>query len=438
MRTTRRKFFGQVAAGALMASQFPRMAAPLLPGRVPDEVDDLVRWIVAVPHADANGQLIDRVKKGLKPEPLLAALLLAGVQEVEPRPLGFKFHCVMELWAVHGVMEKLPAAQRILPLVYGLDSFKQSQEAQLRAGAWHLPAVDEKALPDIAKAKGELAVAMDAWDLAKADAAATALARAGKRDELVATIAPRAARSFDNVGHGPIAAANGFRTLDVIGWNHSETVVRSVVNGLLRLDRKAGAPPDEPVSSEPAIWPQLAQRASELMARSPGLLAVHATTGVNALEWLARASPTPADARLCRAQAEAWMPLWRDAFARRGSVRASDFSLLMKEEPGTAQREPVAALDDLGHDRWKTALALVGGLRDEKARAAFVSRARELLVAKGGEAHDWKFFVALEETLAICGAELAAPILACGVHYLRDGAEGDVGPVAEARAALAV
>lgn len=443
MRTTRRNFLGQVAAGALAATWSPRMVPPLLPGRVPDEIADLVHWMVAVPRADANVQLIDRVKKGLKPEPLLAALLLAGVQEVEPRPLGFKFHCVMELWAVHGVMERLPPAQRILPIVYGLDSFKQSQEAQARSGAWHLPAVDEKAFPEISKAERELVAAMDAWDLAKADAAATALARAGKRDELVKTIAPRAARSFDSVGHGPIAAANFFRTLDVLGWRHGETVVRSLVNGLLRLDPKAGAPAAEPAkadpaTAEPAAWPQLTLQASELMARTPGLLAVHATTGVNALEWLARASPTPAEARLCRAQAEAWLPLWRDAFARRTTPRLVDFSLLTKEQAAVEPRAPLAALDDLGHDRFKAALAVVGGLKEEKARAAFLERARSLLVAKGEEAHDWKYFVALEESLAIGGAELAAPLLANGVHYMKDRADADFGPVAEARAALAV
>src|SRR5882672_9211854 len=135
MRTTRRTFLGQAAAGALALSRFPRMALPILPGRVPDEVVELVRWIVAVPHRDANGQLIDRLRKGLQPEPLFAAILLAGVQEVEPRPLGFKFHCVMEMWAVWSVMKRLNAAERVLPLVYALDSFKQSQEQQVRAGA---------------------------------------------------------------------------------------------------------------------------------------------------------------------------------------------------------------------------------------------------------------------------------------------------------------
>jgi hypothetical protein len=428
------------------------MAPPLLPGRIPDEVAELVEWIVAVPHRDANGQLIDRLRKGLKAEPLFAAILLAGVQEIEPRPLGFKFHCVMEMWAVWSVMKTLKAAERVLPLVYALDSFKQSQEQQARAGAWHLPAVDEKALPDARKApdqlQAELAAALDAWDLAKTDAFATALARAGRRDDLVTTIAPRAARSFTDVGHGPIAAANCFRTLDVVGWGHSETVVRSVVHGLLRLDRaNAAAPADGAGASEPPAWSALTLDASALLARTPGLLAVHATTGVNALEWLARACTTPEGARFCRSQAAAWMPQWKRAFEGRTAARAVDFTLLTKHEAAapaapaanaTNARDPVAALDRLGDDRWPTALAIVGGLRDEKTRTAFLDRARALLVAKGEEAHDWKFLVALEESLAIAGPELAAPLLANGVHYLRDGADADFGPVATARAALAV
>jgi hypothetical protein len=189
---------------------------------------------------------------------------------------------------------------------------------------------------------------------------------------------------------------------------------------------------------EAAAWPQLARCASELMTRHPGLLAVHATTGVNALEWLARASPTPAGARFCRLQAASWLPMWGDAFERReGAARAIDFEAILKVDPTTTTRDPVAALDRLGSDRWKAALDLVGGLRTAKARAAFVDRARTLLVAKGDEAHDWKYFAALEESLALCGEELAAPLLAVGVHYLRDGAEADFGPVAQARQALA-
>jgi hypothetical protein len=290
--------------------------------------------------------------------------------------------------------------------------------------------------------KVELAAALDAWDLAKADVFATALARAGRRDELVTTIAPRAARSFANVGHGPIAAANCFRTLDVIGWGHCEPVVRSVVNGLLRLEHVA--PADETGASEPPAWPKLALDAAALLARTPGLLAVHATTGVNALEWLSHACATPEGARFCRSQAAAWMPQWQRAFEGRTAARAVDFTLLTKHDAAapaaaapTQGRDAVAALDRLGDDRWATALAIVGDLRDEKRRTVFVDRARTLLVAKGEEAHDWKFLVALEESLALAGPELAAPLLANGVHYLRDGADADFGPVATARHALA-
>jgi hypothetical protein len=481
MRPTRREFLGGLAgsalAGALMRS------LPLLPGRVPDEVEDLVRWIADVPHEKATAQLVDRLKKGLALEPLLAALYLAGVRHVEPRPLGFKYHCVLQMPSLWSVMQALPAETRALPLVYALDDFKRSQGEQQASGAWRLPAPDEKALPDAAKARAEFDAAMEAWDLAKADAAATALARSMKRDELVAVLAPWSLRSFGNVGHGAICCANGVRTLDVIGWNHSEEFVRALVHGLLGLERGEAIAPfaraKEAARRAPgkarggfdvtlpaslkamraasaeqaqalfadleresgtmrAGWWTACLVALELLARTPGLLAVHAATGVESIQWLATAVGDVAFARLAQSVVAGWLPLWRDQFGRGGATRSADLSLLLEpaNDAAVPVRGAVRALEGLGPDRWMAARSIVGGLRDARTRKVFLARERELLVAKGDEPHDWKFFAALEQLATRCGDDLAGPLLAAGVHYLRDAADADCAPVAAARAAL--
>jgi hypothetical protein len=175
MHPTRRDFLGGIAGGVVAGSLFRRF--PLLPGRVPDPVEELVTWIADVPREKANAQLIDKLKQGLAVEPLFAALYLAGVRHVEPRPLGFKYHCVLQMASLWSVMQALPAPARALPLVYALEDFKQSQAEQVAGGGWRLPAPDEKALPAAGKARAEFDAAMEAWDVAKADAAVTALVR---------------------------------------------------------------------------------------------------------------------------------------------------------------------------------------------------------------------------------------------------------------------
>ncbi|HET6163212.1 MAG TPA: hypothetical protein VFG37_06060 [Planctomycetota bacterium] len=485
MHPTRRDFLGGIAGGVVAGTLLRRL--PLLPGRVPESpqsIDELVTWIADVKHEQANAELLDRLKKGLAVEPLFAALYLAGLRHVEPRPLGFKYHCVLQMASLWNVMQALPPPERALPLVYALDDFKRSQAEQVAAGDWRLPAPDENALPAAGKARAEFDAAMEAWDLAKADAAVTSLVRNAKREEVIAALAPWSLRSFGNAGHGAICAANGIRTLDVIGWGHAEPFARALVHGLLELERSADtaafarakerarvapgkarggfdaalpaalaalrksdsaqaqqlfADLERETGSMRAGWLTACAYALELLARTPGLFAVHAATGVESIQWLATAVGELEFARLAQSLAAGWLPLWREAFVRGGTTRDVDVALLLApaNDATVEVRGAVRALEGLGPDRWATARSIVGGLRVGNVREIFVARARELLVAKGDEPHDWKFFVALGQLATRCGDEMAGPLLACGVHYLRDAADADFAPVATARAALA-
>ena len=58
---------------------------------------------------------------------MLAALLLAGVRNVQPRPtVGFKFHAVLVVFSAHQASLSGPDADRWLPILWAIDDFKKS------------------------------------------------------------------------------------------------------------------------------------------------------------------------------------------------------------------------------------------------------------------------------------------------------------------------
>ena len=63
--------------------------------RLQPDIEPLVRFIETTPRDQLIEATADRVHKGLPYRDLLAALLLAGVRGIRPRPnVGFKFHAV--------------------------------------------------------------------------------------------------------------------------------------------------------------------------------------------------------------------------------------------------------------------------------------------------------------------------------------------------------
>lgn len=112
--------------------------------------------------------------------------------------------------------------------------------------------VDESALPPSHRAKQMFIEAMDNWDESAADTAIVGLVRKSGADELFEIFARYGARDFRDIGHKAIYVANSFRTLETIGWQHAEPVLRSLAYAL--LDRsgakenpaKADLPADRP------------------------------------------------------------------------------------------------------------------------------------------------------------------------------------------------
>ena len=170
-----------------------------------------------------------------------------------------------------------------------------------------------------------------------------------------------AVRDQRNIGHKAIFAAQSWRTLQAIGWEHAEPVLRSLTYGLLDLagDRPGPIGPyesnleaarkvradwptgrqdqgatrsllqtmrqatPETASAEaakmldqgigpPALWDAVVLMASEQMMKNPGIISLHATTASNALHYIFHASGDDLTRKLALLQAVGWQPLYRD------------------------------------------------------------------------------------------------------------------------------
>ncbi len=87
---------------------------------------------------------------------------------------------------------------------------------------------------------------MDHWDEGAADTAVAALARTAGSNELFELFARFGARDFRSIGHKAIFVANSWRTLNCIGWQHAEPVLRSLAYALQNREGDSPANSDAP------------------------------------------------------------------------------------------------------------------------------------------------------------------------------------------------
>jgi hypothetical protein len=381
----RRDFLRRVAAAGAavglcdlspLAGLPPVSAAELqpLPGVVPlhPDIEPLVRLLEDTPRERLLEEVAARVRGGLAYRDVLAALLLAGVRNVQPRPsVGFKFHAVLVVPSVHLAATASPETERWLPLFWALDYFKDSQARDVREGNWTMPLVDEAAVPNPDKAVAAFRAAMDNWDESAADAAVAGLARTTPAKEVFELFYRYGARDFRSIGHKAIYVAGAERTLDVIGWQHAEPVLRSLAYALLMHEGdnpgQRDAEADRPWRQHPALLQRLAAKgdggkldggatrellavlrresysasaaqvvallnrgvaaqsvwdalfcgAGELLLRQPGIVALHAVTTTNAIHYACQASGDRETRALLLLQNAAFLPLFREAM--RGS-----------------------------------------------------------------------------------------------------------------------
>src|SRR5436309_8988958 len=116
------------------------------------DIEPLVRFLEETPRERLLEEAATRIHHGLTYRELLAALLLAGVRNIQPRPVGFKFHAVLVVNSAHLASISSPRSHRWLPSFSALDRFKQSQAQDVKEGDWTMVPVDEAAVPPSHKA----------------------------------------------------------------------------------------------------------------------------------------------------------------------------------------------------------------------------------------------------------------------------------------------
>ena len=230
MRRVNRRSFLAASAGATILPLAPdlgflaplsRLAAAdarLDPARVrlSPGIEALVKLIRSTPRAKVIPVFIDELEAGLSYHDFLAALFHATIEHGDP-------HQVAGIYSAHRVASESRVEERLLPLFWALDRIARGfEEKDLRK-----PADLAGALPGAGEAADVLGKAMQARDPEAAERAIVALARArGSRQAMGFLWEHGARRVHGTLGHHPIMAANTWRTLEALGWQHAEAVLR--------------------------------------------------------------------------------------------------------------------------------------------------------------------------------------------------------------------
>ncbi len=505
-RTSRRHFLHTTAAGGALAGLgdlgFLSHLKPvhgeetkLDPNvvRLDSGIEPVVRLLEDTPREKLLEKVAERIRGGLSYREVLAALLLAGVRNIEPRPsVGFKFHAVLVVNSAHLASLSSPDQHRWLPIFWALDQFKESQAQDDRERHWTMPPVVEGKVPPADKARQAFIDAMDNWDEAAADVAVAGLARTAGMDEVFELFFRYGARDFRDIGHKAIYVANSRRTLEVIGWQHAEPVLRSLAYALQKHEGsnpfKGDAPADQPWKtnvelatkfrtdwrdgkldsaatidmlatlregsevdacrkvaellnggiSPQSIWDALLVGSGELLVRQPGIVALHAVTSSNAFRYSVEESDNDDTRRMLLLQNAAFVPLFRQAMESRGKVEAARLETL---EPVALEHTGAEAVSeifaDVSNNRLRAAQKILTYVKEHPQPKELIDAARVLVFLKGSNAHDYKFSSAVLEDFQHVSPAWRDRFLASSVYNLRGSSGPDNQLVARTRAALA-
>jgi hypothetical protein len=449
--------------------------------RFQPEIEPLVRLLEETPRERLLEEIAGRIKRGTSYREVLTALLLAGVRNVQPRPVGFKFHAVLVVNSAHLASLGSPDELRWLPIFWALDYFKVAQEADRREGNWTMAPVDESAVPSARTSREVFCKAMDHWDETGVDPAVAGLARTAGANEVFELFARYGARDFRDIGHKAIFVANSWRTLSCIGWQYSEPVLRSLayalqdrggdakdsdapadrpwkqnteLAGQIRADWQEGKLEDAATTemlatlrsaneqesprqvvallnrgvAPQSIWDALLVGASELLARSPGIVSLHAVTSSNALRFSYEASASDDTRRMLLLQNAAFVPMFRAAVERRGGSLAPIQIDALEPQPAGAGVDEIFA--DIGGDRLQAARKTLAYARLNPDPQQFINTARTLVFLKGKDSHDYKFSSAVLEDYYHISPTWRDRYLAASVFNLRSSQAPDT-PLAE-------
>lgn len=442
------------------------------------EIEPLVRLIEETAREKLFSVIASRIKSGTTYTEILAATLLAGIRNVQPRPnVGFKFHCVMVMHAAHQATLAAKDEHRWFPLFWSLDYFKRCQDQDRSEGDWTMLAVEgQEVRAD--HAVNELATALEQWDVERADQAAATAARSATPAQLLEIFARFGSRDFRNIGHKAIWVAGGFRTLEVIGWQHAEPVMRSLAYALLNhqgepnpsqndlvADRAGkanwdlakqlhsgdfahklddgftrqwleGARSESPLAlaqltcegikrgiAPRSIADGIYAAASEMVMRQPAIVPLHSITASNALQYLYR-SVQGNELRLwLLLQNASFIGHFRESASGRGALQEISLLDLKPADKPVADVRDIFAL--LGENRAQASQAILRYVQDGQDLSAMLQYAREMIFLKGTDSHDYKYSSAIFEDFRYCSPAWQAKVLAASSHLLTSSRQAD-------------
>lgn len=502
--SSRRRFLQETAAGSVCAGltglDFLSHLRPVTAAdstidpaivQLDPQIEPIVRLLEDTPREELLERVAIRVKSGLTYREVLAALLLAGVRNIQPRPsVGFKFHAVLVVNSAHLASQASPDEHRWLPIFWALDEFKSSQAADVREGDWRMAPVKESAVPPSDRVRQSFIDAMDSWDVGAADVAIAGLCRNARLDDVFELLFRYGARDFRDIGHKAIFVANSRRVLEVIGPRHAEPILRSLVYALQHHEGadpfRGDAPADQPWKrnrelaaqfrpdwangrpdpaattgllavlregsdqdacaevvkllnrgvSPQSVWDALFVGAGELLMRQPGIVALHAVTSSNAFRYAFSTTQDDDTRRMMLLQNAAFLPLFRSAMSSRGKVAESCLDLLEPAEISTGTDPVREILQDVSHDRTHAARKIISYVQNHPDPKEFMDAARLLVFFKGTNSHDYKFSSALLEDFQHVSPGWRGRYLAAGAFNLRGSADPENKLVHRTRAAL--
>lgn len=490
----RRRFLQASAVGSIACglpwNALPKVSAQDVQGKnlsvqFAADVEPLVRLLETTPRADVIDVCIRKIQSGLSYQQLLAALQLAGIRNVQPRPsVGFKFHSVLVVNSAHLASIASPDEHRWLPILWAIDNFKSSQAQDERENNWTMSPVDEANVPNSSKAETQFTAAMDNWDEAAADTAAAGLARTAGATRIFDQFIRYGVRDFRSIGHKAIFVANAWRTLQTIGWRHSEPILRSLAYAMLNYDGNGSPATRDELADRPgrenakrvteirdgwldgklddaatvelleairtgtyqdtsalvvqqlnrgiapqSIWDGMFAASSEMLMRQPGIVSLHTLTTTNAMRFAFDACGDAETRKLILLQNAAFLPLFRTELTNRGNVGQQRIDQLTPtESTGGADKatDSIAAIfDSIGKDNSAACSQTLGYLQSGGDITALMDAARLLIFQKGTDSHDYKFSSAVLEDFYNVSPAWRNRCLAASVFKLRSSRDAD-------------
>lgn len=460
--------------------------------RFDDDIEPLVRLLEETPRDRVVETFAQKVRGGTSYREVLTALLLAGVRNVQPRPsVGFKFHAVLVVNSAHLASLASSEGERWLPIFWALDYFKSSQASDVAEGDWTMGAVDEASVPAPHQARSAFTSAMDRWDVDAADAAVAGLVRSAGANEVFELMAHYGCRDFRSIGHKAIFVANGFRTLQCIGWRYAEPVLRSLTYALLnhngepnpatsdlaadrasrvtdglvkqfdekwnsgKIDPAAArshlsslrdATPEQAVREtakliQSGVHPQsisdaLFLSAGEMLMQQPGIVALHSSTSTNAMQYAFRTANDPQLRLRLLLQNAAFIPHFRDAMKSRGKIADKRIDRLNPSDESSEPGEVNAIFDTISSNRESASQTAMQFLETGGDAEQMMATARQLVFLKGNDSHDYKFSSAVLEDYYAISPEFRNRYLAASTYLLPGTGDRDNGLVNRIRTAI--